>query len=144
MTYGPRFRHGQYVGGKETSTHAIWRGMISRCHNPHNKDWKRYGGLGITVCERWHKFENFLYDMGERPPSLQIDRYPDPHGHYGPGNCRWATRSQNQKNRRDTQFFLHEGSRLTPSEFATKLGISRALFAYRNRGGHYEYARVTG
>jgi hypothetical protein len=74
--------------------------MIQRCTNDKNPDWKYYGGRGITVCERWRNFANFISDMGERPPGTSIDRFPDKNGNYEPGNCRWATSSEQNSNRR--------------------------------------------
>lgn len=63
------------------------------------KVWANYGGRGITVCQRWMKFENFIIDMGRRPPGLDLDRINND-GNYEPGNCRWTTRSDNIKNTR--------------------------------------------
>jgi hypothetical protein len=91
-------RHGQY----RSLTHSTWRSMRNRCLNPKNPSYKWYGARGITVCERWAKFENFLADMGERPlgPTyFSLDRINN-NGNYEPGNCRWATDLQQRANRR--------------------------------------------
>jgi hypothetical protein len=81
--------------------------MFKRCYDPRHKGFKNYGGRGITVCKRWHTFANFLADMGERPhPKLTLERN-DNDGHYGPDNCRWATRSEQARNRRNKLTVAH-------------------------------------
>lgn len=92
--------HGHGRRGKHRSpTYHSWADMVKRCTNPRNWAWKYYGERGITVCERWMTFENFLADMGDRPEGLTLDRINND-GNYEPGNCRWATRKQQSENRR--------------------------------------------
>ena len=95
--HGHARKRGDRRGGSQT--YYIWAAMVQRCTNPNNKSWKWYGARGITVCDRWLTFENFLADMGEKPAGRSIDRI-DNDGNYEPSNCRWATASQQVKNRR--------------------------------------------
>lgn len=80
--------------------YTTWLGMRWRCSQPSNSSYKYYGALGVRVCGRWGKYENFKADMGVGyRPGLSIDRI-DPYGNYEPGNCRWATKMEQRHNRR--------------------------------------------
>lgn len=91
--------HGHAARGIISSTYRTWSSMLVRTTNPKHIGWKYYGARGISVCERWLAFANFLADMGERPDGKTLDRI-DTDGNYTPDNCRWATRSEQRKNQR--------------------------------------------
>ena len=95
--------------------------MKGRCRNPNDKSYKNYGGRGITVCNRWNDFANFLEDMGERPEGMSLER-KDNNGNYEPSNCKWATRSDQQNNRRSNRLFTINGKTQTFTQWVREVG----------------------
>lgn len=91
--------HGHCTGYRRTPSYITWRAMLKRCYDEKSESYQYYGARGITVCDRWRKFEDFLVDMGPRPAGTSIDRI-DPNGNYEAPNCRWATCIEQRKNRR--------------------------------------------
>jgi hypothetical protein len=100
----------------------IWADMRSRCRNPNHRGFKNYGGRGITVCERWEEFSAFEHDMGPRPDGLMLDR-ADNNGPYSPENCRWATRKEQNSNRRNCIYVDCDGDRVTLKEFCRRKSL---------------------
>lgn len=99
-TAARNFKHGHTTGGLFTGEYHSWASMLTRCFNANTDSYRHYGGRGITVCDRWREsFENFLADMGPRSAGMSLDRI-DVNGNYEPGNCRWATDSEQRLNKR--------------------------------------------
>jgi len=110
--------------------------MLQRCSSSTRTDWPRYGGRGITVSVRWHRFENFFADMGECPPGLSLDRINND-GNYEPGNCRWATLEQQTRNRRPSGGELHWNAKLTVDDVIAIRELARDGLTYRALGSMF-------
>jgi hypothetical protein len=126
-------KHGATAGGRRSRAFTAWESMRRRCRDTEHKSFKWYGARGIRVCERWQGkdgFANFLADMGEPPPGMTIDRKNNSKG-YDPGNCRWATQKQQQRNRRSNLLITYAGRTQTLVEWAEETGIGRQTIKTR-------------
>ena len=122
-------KHGHCSGG-HSPTYKSWEAMWRRCTDSRHPAYHRYGGRGITVCDRWKSFENFLADMGERPEATWINRKENDKG-YEPGNCEWVTFAESGRNRSTNVNLTHDGKTKCLSEWAKLLGIGRATLRAR-------------
>ena len=115
--------------------YRIWDGIKQRVFNKNKDSYKYYGGRGITMCERWKRFENFYKDMGEKPTPLHtIDRI-DNSGNYCKNNCRWATRAVQSNNSRNCHFIKYKGEIRSIKAWADFLGINDRTLRNRIRRG---------
>lgn len=119
-----------------TPEHKTWHRLISRCTNKRNPSYANYGGRGIKVCDRWrHSFENFYSDMGLRPGSgYSLDRINND-GDYEPGNCRWATASEQANNRSDTVTVTFNDRCQSIAQWAREIDVPSHLIYGRLRRG---------
>jgi hypothetical protein len=107
-----------------------WVAIRQRCNNPNHPRFKDWGGRGIRICKRWDKFENFLADMGEKPPGLTIERKRNS-GNYTPTNCVWATHLTQMNNRRDNWVVTYRGQTMNVMAWSRKLGINHLTLRWR-------------
>jgi hypothetical protein len=114
--------------------------MIGRCTQPSDGSYPAYGGSGVTVDKTWLTFGAFLTDMGERPDGMTLDRVDNAKG-YSPDNCRWATRTEQARNRRSNRFLDYDGQQFTMAEWAERIGKPARLISLRlSRGWTVERA----
>lgn len=113
-----------------------WCDMKSRCNNPNNRSYRRYGGRGITVCDRWAgRFKNFLDDMGEKPSPLHsLDRIDNDKGYF-PENCKWSTRQEQQLNMEVVHKYTIDGISIIPCVESKKLGVKTDTIINRIKKG---------
>lgn len=111
-------------GMSNTDTYHVWQAMKARCTNANNKQWHDYGGRGIIVCPEWLvSFEAFFDSMGECPKGFCIERINND-GNYEPDNCKWASRLDNNKNKRNTIKIKIKGEELCLKDAAKKMGLN--------------------
>lgn len=136
VTIKRNFKHGH--AQLKTKTYLCWTNMKSRCCNINNNHYLNYGGRGIKVCRRWiYSFSNFLKDMGLQPIGLQLDRKGN-NGNYCRSNCRWATCTQNARNKRNSSSITIKGKSRTIPEWSEITGLKPATI--RSRLKEYKWS----
>jgi hypothetical protein len=115
--------HGHTVGGNLSPTYNSWSSMMGRCYLPKTRCYEDYGGSGIKVEKRWHEFKNFLEDMGERPEGYVLDRIDNKIG-YCMSNCRWLSRLESARNKRNLIYIMHNGKRKCLAELCVDLNLN--------------------
>lgn len=132
------------LGGGRTKEYRAWFNMRARCFNPEHRQYGNYGGRGITVCDRWQDFANFLADVGPKPsPKHTLDRHPDNDGNYEPGNVRWATAKEQNRNQRRTRKVTYGSRTMCVAAWAELLGRRRnSLYRSMQRLGEQEALRA--
>jgi hypothetical protein len=137
----PRAKRETVRGARCHPDHSIWRGIRKRCSKPKAAGYEYYGGKGVTVCAEWQSsFAAFKRDMGPRKHT--IDRIDNSMG-YEPGNCRWATMKEQERNRSNNRLVDWEGETITASELAERAGVSAALVISRLRLGWSPLKAIT-
>jgi hypothetical protein len=129
-----RYKHRQTSRAGSTPAYRVWQGARNRCRSSGNTKYADYGGRGIQFSILWDKFEDFLADMGNPEPGMELDRINND-GNYEPGNCRWVTRQQNLRNTRRNRNLTFQGETLCVSEWAIRIGLNRDALASRLRMG---------
>ena len=131
-----------YHGGYKHPLYATWNKIVARCALPTCTGYQNYGGRGITVCDRWMDFWNFVADMAPRPAGMTIDRI-DNDGPYNPENCRWASNETQGRNRRTNRLIEVGGKVMTLTDWAEQSGIPHSSICSRLRRGWSESDAVT-
>jgi hypothetical protein len=137
-------KHLHSIAGAKTKAYTTWSNVKSRCTNPKSSHFEHYGRRGIKMCARWiDSFENFLEDMGDRPPGMTIERINND-GDYEPGNCRWASHKEQMNNTRGNRFLTFNGITKTISQWAISIGLHPNGLAKRlERGWTLQLALTT-
>ena len=133
-----RVKHGGAVNARQNKgdkRYKLWTGIRQRCTNPNAAAYHRYGGRGITMCQRWiDSYTNFIADIGEQPEGMTLDRI-DNNGNYEPSNVKWATRKEQANNRATNVVLTHDGLTMTLKQWAEHLGWEYGLIASRWKKG---------
>lgn len=132
------YKHGM----RHTKIFGVWTAMLARCSNPNCAAYKNYGARGILVSERWHEFASFYADMGLPKPGETLDRIDNNKG-YSKDNCRWATRLEQGRNKRNNRILTAQGESKTMSDWAETTGLKLSTIWARINKGWSEHDAVT-
>lgn len=119
----------------------VWADMKGRCQNPAHRSFANYGGRGIYVCDRWQTFSQFAVDMLPRPEGGMLDRI-DNDGPYSPENCRWASRQEQNSNRRNCIYVEHSGEQVTLKEYCRREGVAYRAIVKRIKDRNWPIAKA--
>lgn len=145
-TSNPRVRHGlsHLPSGKIRPAYNTWSNLLGRCYSSTNWKYPRYGGRGITVCDRWRiSFENFYADMGDRPSPRHTLERKNNDGNYEPDNCRWATQKEQARNRSSNRLLTAFGETLPMATWAERFGLGPTTLRRRILRGETVEAALT-
>lgn len=136
-------RSNSRITGYANRTYGIWQAFRDRCNNPNRKDYKYYGGKGLTYDPSWNSFEQFLLDMGECPKGMTLDRIDNDKG-YSKNNCRWASRHQQSYNSSRIRWIEIDGVTRSASDWIREANIAHTTFYKRLKNGYSEKEALFG
>jgi len=125
-------KHGHSTHSSQSRTYTSWANMKARCANPKSPKYYMYGGNGISVCDSWQTFENFLADMGERPDGCSLDRIDGSMG-YSPENCRWADAKAQSSNTIQNVWHEVNGEHFTVAQLSRRAGVNTRTMSWRTK-----------
>jgi len=118
-----------------TSEYSSWESMKGRCLNPNRREYKNYGGRGIKICDEWLSFDGFFKDIGKKPSKLHsLERIENDRGYYKE-NCKWATKHEQERNKRTNIYLTYNGEKLILNDLSKKVGLHQQTIIARVRKG---------
>lgn len=134
LLHYPSISQGMAADPELRKLYSVWVRMRSRCEREVDKDYSYYGARGISVCESWRSFPAFIADMWPRPSGYTLERL-DNNGHYCKENCKWASREEQNYNKRNSARLTYLGETMTIAQWSQRLGIEKSTLSYRIRSG---------
>lgn len=129
---------GRFVNTHNSSFSAeynIWGNMLYRCNNENSSHYSNYGGRGVRVCAEWHSYESFISDMGMRPTKDHSLERIDVNGNYCKSNCKWATKREQSRNRRNSRFIFVEGKKMQVDDYCEAYNVKASAIKSRIQRG---------